>query len=341
MMDCTDVVLHVQPSSGETITDRSGDNNVITLVGDTTVDNSATLFGGDTINFDGAGDYLKVGDNTTYSYLHDGTTDYTVECWVNFSTISSGANPIIGTAGNSGTVGFSLYYAGISNNNNEWRAIIWRGSLNVAVARVDIPGVPETNRWYHVAAVHTNNTFYFYIDGVLGGSDSGSNYSTSSSFRELRIGAFEAGSGIFIYSDCQIQDIRISKKAVYTSNFTPPTSLLPLCVTRSSTTTVIDTGSGYTSPGTDVPTTGGSGTGLKDPTITDDGTGYQDGDVVDIPGGTEPAKVVITTYTQPPAGTDTDSILYKIGRSIKTSESLSLSAISGASISEIDGGTYQ
>jgi hypothetical protein len=126
-----------------------------------------------------------------------------------------------------------------------------------------------------------------------------------------------------------------------------------LCVTRSSTTTVIDTGSGYTSPGTDVPTTGGSGTGLKvsydvgddggvkDPTITDDGTGYQDGDVVDIPGGTEPAKVVITTYTQPPAGTDTDSILYKIGRSIKTSESLSLSAISGASISEIDGGTYQ
>jgi hypothetical protein len=283
MMDCTDVVLHVQPSSGETITDRSGDNNVITLVGDTTVDNSATLFGGDTINFDGAGDYLKVGDNTTYSYLHDGTTDYTVECWVNFSTISSGANPIIGTAGNSGTVGFSLYYAGISNNNNEWRAIIWRGSLNVAVARVDIPGVPETNRWYHVAAVHTNNTFYFYIDGVLGGSDSGSNYSTSSSFRELRIGAFEAGSGIFIYSDG----------------------------------------------------------GVKDPTITDDGTGYQDGDVVDIPGGTEPAKVVITTYTQPPAGTDTDSILYKIGRSIKTSESLSLSAISGASISEIDGGTYQ
>ena len=122
--------------------------------------------------------------------------------------------------------------------------------------------------------------------------------------------------------------------------------------TPTTTTTVIDTGSGYTSPGADVPTTGGSGTGLKvsydvgddggvkDPTVTDDGTGYEDGDVVDIPGGTEPAKLVVTTYTAPPAGTNTNSVLFKVGRTIKTAESLSLSAISGASISEIDGGTF-
>lgn len=121
--------------------------------------------------------------------------------------------------------------------------------------------------------------------------------------------------------------------------------------TTTAITFVLDTGSGYTSPGTDVSTTGGSGTGLKvsydvdnggvkDPTVTDDGTGYQDGDVVDIPGGTEPAKLVVTTYTAPPAGTNTNSVLFKVGRAIKTAESLTLSAISGASISEIDGGAY-
>jgi hypothetical protein len=295
------------------------------------VDDTETLFGGSTINFDGDGDYLSVGDRTTYSYLHDGTTDYTVECWVNFSTIK-GLNPVIGTAGNSSTLGFSVYYAG--GSNNEWRALIYKNSTGSSAARIDISDAPETDRWYHVAVVHTNNTLYFYIDGALGGSSSASSYPTSdSSFRELRLGSFESSPGYHDYSDCHIQDIRISKKAVYTSNFTPPTSLLPFCTFN--TPTVIDTGSGYTTPGTDVPTTGGSGTGLKvsydvgddggvkDPTITDDGTGYQDGDIVDIPGGTEPAKVVITTYTTPPAGTDTNSILFKLGRAIKTAQSLS------------------
>jgi hypothetical protein len=220
---CNQVALHLQPADGETITDKSSNEHTITIVGDTTVDNTATLFGGDTINFDGDGDYLTVGDTSTFKFLNDGTTDYTVECWVNFSTIGS-LNPIIGTAGNSSTNGFSMYYTG--GTNNEWRAIIWKGTQDVAAARIDVSQVLETNRWYHLAAVHTNNTLYFYIDGVLGGSQSASNYSTASSFRELRIGSFDPSQGVRLYSDCHIQDIRLSKKATYTSDFTPPTNLL-------------------------------------------------------------------------------------------------------------------
>ena len=219
---CDKVALHLQPATGEAIADKSSNEHVITTVGDTAVDNTKTLFGGHTINFDGAGDYLSVGDRQTFKFLHDGTADYTVECWVNFSTISSGSNPIIGTAGNSSTVGFSMYFTG--DSNSEWRALIWGG--NRSVARVDISDVPETNRWYHVAAVHTNNTLYFYIDGVLGGSSSGVNYSSNDSWRELRVGGVEASASNNLYSDCQIQDIRISTKAVYTGNFTPPTNLL-------------------------------------------------------------------------------------------------------------------
>ena len=223
---CDRVVLHLQPTAGETITDKSSDEHAITVVGDTTVDNTKTLFGEDTMHFDGNGDGVSVGDTSTFKFLHDASTDYTVECWVNFSTLSALVNPIIGTAGNSHTTGFSIYYAGSNNDNNEWRALIWRGSQDVPVARVDISDVPETNRWYHVAAVHTNNTLYFYIDGVLGGSSSGVNYSSNDCWRELRVGSAEAEAGDNRYSDCQIQDVRISKKAVYTSNFTPPTNLL-------------------------------------------------------------------------------------------------------------------
>jgi sulfatase modifying factor 1 len=95
--------------------------------------------------------------------------------------------------------------------------------------------------------------------------------------------------------------------------------------TPTTTATVIDPGSGYTEPGTDVPTTGGSGTGLKvsygvdnggvtGVTITDDGTGYDDGDEVEIPGGTTPAVLLVDI----PGGVNTNSILYKIGRAIKT-----------------------
>ena len=110
-----------------------------------------------------------------------------------------------------------------------------------------------------------------------------------------------------------------------TLNFNPPTI----------TTTVLDAGSGYTSAGTDVTVTGGTGQSLKvsynvdngevtDVTVTSDGTGYQDGDEVEIPGGTTNATLLIDI----PGGVNTNSILYQIGQSVKNELDLKASKVS-------------
>lgn len=225
-MSGEDIELLIQSNTTDgdtTFTDLSYNRYSVSVLGDTQHSTTEAYLGSTSMAFDGTGDYLSVGDRSAFKFLHDGTTDYTVECWVNFSALSGGVNPIIGTAGNSSTIGFSLYYAGSTNNNNEWRALIWKGSGGVAAGRVDISHTPETNRWYHVAAVHKSNTLYFYIDGVLGGSSALVNYQTADSFKELRISSFNVGSNI--YSDIRIQDVRISKTAVYSGDFTPPTAL--------------------------------------------------------------------------------------------------------------------
>ena len=328
---CEEVVLHIQPSSGDTITDKSGNNHEITVVGDTVVDNTATLFGGGTINFDGNGDYLTVSSSDTLAF---GTSDFTIEAWIKsdgsdyFTILQNlphgnvaqlddwffGANTL-------GVIGFSMHGNNTAN----------RVETGLGVFKFD-------GQFHHVAFTRTSTGCSIWYDGQQVATSDALNTWNFNKIQDHTIGYRVTPN----YSSGAIQDIRISKKAVYTGNFTPPTSLLNFCTFT--TPTVIDTGSGYTSPGTDVPTTGGSGTGLKvsydvnddggvkDPTITDDGTGYQDGDVVDIPGGTEPAKVVLTTYTAPPAGTDTNSILFKIGRAIKTAENLSvgLNSVTGS-----------
>ena len=74
---CNQVALHLQPAAGETIIDKSSNNHAITVVGDTTVDSTATLFGGDTMNFDGNGDYLTVNQTSTLNL----GGDFTMEGW--------------------------------------------------------------------------------------------------------------------------------------------------------------------------------------------------------------------------------------------------------------------
>jgi hypothetical protein len=230
---CEDVALHVQPAAGETIADKSSNQHTVTTVGDTVADNTATLFGGGTMNFDGNGDYLSIGDTSTFKFLHDGTTDYTVECWWSTSNISN-IEPIISSAGYSGTTGFTSYY---STSKQELRAIIAGNSTSFMRDVRLYNWVPELNRWYHVAITFdsTTSVLSLFLDGVrVAQSDETSSLSTSDSNTPLKIGAIYDSAGYsnrdtWSYHNGSIQDVRISKKVVYTANFTPPTNLLTIC----------------------------------------------------------------------------------------------------------------
>ena len=97
---CSDVELSIQSNTtneSDNILDISIQNHEITKNGNVKHSASKPLISDSSIYFDGNGDYLSVGDTSTFKYLHDGTADYTVECWVNFKQFTTESSVIVAT----------------------------------------------------------------------------------------------------------------------------------------------------------------------------------------------------------------------------------------------------
>jgi hypothetical protein len=223
---CEDVALHLQPDTGETIADKSDNEHVITTVGDTVVDNTATLFGGDTMNFDGNGDYLSLPASNDWNL---GAGDITIEFWVNFDTLShlhtsghgSGAS-IIGNATNEGSNNGWLFFL---DHRGLFTFLYSNSSGSFSGLGVNLLFPLETKRWYHIAVSRKNNTLRGFVDGSKLAETAFTTYRHSNLPLEIGRRTRSTISSIQDYFAGQIQDVRISKKAVYTSNFTPPTNL--------------------------------------------------------------------------------------------------------------------
>ena len=205
--------------------DNSTNNHTITVNGNTKIstyvpyDNqeySASDHGG-SVYFDGAGSsYLEA------SLGNDGvfTGDFTFECWFNTATTSVGYQAI-------------LYQSGGSSANGVWGIDLGTGaqlrffygtSSSVANTSVASGITISTNIWYHVAVVRSGSTVTMYCNGISVSSFTNSDTSGSSSWGTT-VGRNKYSSS----RDFQgyIADVRLtSGTAVYTANFTPPTSPL-------------------------------------------------------------------------------------------------------------------
>ena len=224
--NCEDVALHLQPAAGETIIDKSSNEHTITVLGDTVVDNTEALFGGHTMNFDGAGDYLTINHSDLFNF---GADDFTVEMWINFKTTTE-----LDT-GNGGTVVMS-HGDGTYSSNWGWMIFGTNGGLSLVAhtaggpnwgSSVVILDVVTTNRWYHVAVSKKSGIIRAYVDGVARADsrwDVTPHLGIQSVTQPLVLGKSPLSSRH--HFNGHIQDLRISKKAVYTGNFTPPTNLL-------------------------------------------------------------------------------------------------------------------
>ena len=201
------------------LTDLSSNKHALTNTG-VDIFGHADLFNVSAMNFDGDGDYLTIGDTSTFKFLHDGTTDYTVEGWWLFNDLSD-RRTFISSTGYSANVGFRILWV-----NNLIACTIDRGVQDSNFEAV-IDFIPELNSWYHIATTFDSvtNTFSLYIDGQLRVQEAVNGFSASDSYRPITIGSsYDRGS--WYDHNGSIQDLRISKKAVYTGNFTPPTNLL-------------------------------------------------------------------------------------------------------------------
>jgi SPP1 family predicted phage head-tail adaptor len=153
------LLLHGNGTNGSTtFTDNSNNNFSLTRGGNTVISTAQSKFGGASILFDGAGDYLQIPNN---SNLTLGTGDFTIEFWIyplsqpgSFNTIIGGDatnEPIVNLRGSVTSIGISMNVFGSADIFNESFTF-------------------TQNNWYHVAISRSGTSLKVYVNGNQIGS---------------------------------------------------------------------------------------------------------------------------------------------------------------------------
>jgi hypothetical protein len=212
----TNTALLLGMSNGA-IFDNTMLNNLET-VGDAQISTSVFKYGTGALRFGGTvTDYLATRKT---SALTLGSSDFTIECWVNFA--SATANGYF--AGDyDGTFNFNFYmWANAGVMTSTFRS---GGNINCTSSA----GAIAINTWYHIAFVRDGNTNRQYINGVQNGTVSVTGLTADTNANPMVIG--NVGSApITPYFNGYIDDFRFTKGICrYPSGttFTPPTAAFP------------------------------------------------------------------------------------------------------------------
>jgi hypothetical protein len=153
--------------------------------------------------------YLSIPASSNYQF----TGDFTVECWVNFKNVS----------------GVYQSFLGQYTSGTPWLLqVMTNGQLRLTGAYGSdvLSSTLAINTWYHIALVRNGlgtDCVKIYVNGVKNGSAT----ITSSIGNPLGIYTIGGGSGGNDRFNGFISNVRFVKgTALYTSNFTPPTSRL-------------------------------------------------------------------------------------------------------------------
>jgi len=213
------MLLHGDGTNGaqnNTFLDSSTNNFTITRNGNTTQGSFSPYGSNWGVYFGGVGNYLTTA--TSASGFSFGTSDFTVEFWIN-STQTTRCDPVgqdtLFTA--SGWWGFIFNLSGSGN-------MAWYENAN---SRISASGTNWNNgQWNHVALTRSGNSVRMFLNGT----QVGSTYTTSFTYGASSVGIING-----VISDGKtdgamtgyLSNVRIVKgTAVYTSSFTPSTTPL-------------------------------------------------------------------------------------------------------------------
>jgi hypothetical protein len=225
------LLLHGDGTNGSqnnTFVDSSTNNFSITRNGNTAQGTFSpfSLPDGQWSNFfDGTGDYLSVANNSSFQL---GSGDFTIEAWVYPVAVPSSAGAagniisLYNTATNARSWALQLFSSGSTTQCNIRFGVSTDGtSTNLTTFT---GGTVTINNWHHVVAVRSGSTITVYLNGVsvVSGSYSSSLFNSTV---DLTIGRF--ANDVSTIPAGYISNARVVKgTAVYTSDFTPPTTPL-------------------------------------------------------------------------------------------------------------------
>ncbi len=178
---------------------------------------SSQIHGG-SCYFNGTSDYLNIANSVaTFN-----TNDFTIECWA-YPTANAQSGD--GALFDSRATDLSANGIAISYNASDRRLRIYTNALLIA----SLAGL-TLNQWVHVAVTRSGTTLRLFIDGILQGTATNSQTLSSTAFLLAR-GIWNTSTS---YWPGYVSNLRIVKNtALYTSNFTLPTSA-PTSVTNTS-----------------------------------------------------------------------------------------------------------
>jgi hypothetical protein len=211
-------------SNNNIFVDSSDNNLTITRSGETTQTSfSPSNPSGWSAYFDSSGDYLTVPNNSAFDF---GSSDWTVEAWLNLGT-SSGEQLFWGKRASTSNFAAVLLGVKASGTGTNRAFIIGStsvGSWNVTATTgsIDIP----LNTWVHLAYVRDGTNIRVYVNGVLDFTLSNISGALISNSDAQVIGASSTAGQTGIING-YMSDVRCVKgTALYTSNFTPSTNQL-------------------------------------------------------------------------------------------------------------------
>ena len=185
--------------------------------------------------FDGTGDYLSCASNAAFAF---GTGNFTVEAWVYVSTVAPASQAIIDTR--SSQPSSTGFYFGLASATIQ---IFSSGVINLTGGTI----VPSA--WTHVALTRSGTTIRLFVNGTQVNSTTNS---TNWTDNNMLVGV---SAGLLTPITGYMSNLRLVKgTAVYTSNFTPPTSPLT-AITNTSLLLLMDNYSIVNSTATNLPVT--------------------------------------------------------------------------------------
>lgn len=221
----TNTKLLLNMANGQVI-DSTAQHN-IRIFGNAKLSNTQAKFGDTSLYLDGAGDYVRFPQLNGPLDGADEDSPLTIEGWFYWdgAQYSGGFNTVIGINRLSDGNNTMLLYCG-SSGGGDHLGLRYNGN-----SEQKLSDPIATNTWHHFAMVLNNGSYKFQV--FLNGASvftSATTINVAPSDCSFLIGAeadAASAGNLGDYFSGYIDDIRISKVARYTANFTPPTAPFP------------------------------------------------------------------------------------------------------------------